>query len=108
MHRGRGSAPFARNECAQQARAPQLANRLGRKPPRAVDIVRDGAGDMLGDLAGTGAKRHHTSELIRVPGLISDGARGTRTPDLLGAIQALSQLSYSPGRRPRPHGGRLV
>ncbi len=31
-----------------------------------------------------------------------DGARGTRTPDLLGAIQALSQLSYSPvqvGRR---------
>ena len=27
-----------------------------------------------------------------------DGARGTRTPDLLGAIQALSQLSYSPVR----------
>jgi hypothetical protein len=26
------------------------------------------------------------------------GARGTRTPDLLGAIQALSQLSYSPVR----------
>ena len=26
----------------------------------------------------------------------ADGARGTRTPDLLGAIQALSQLSYSP------------
>jgi hypothetical protein len=34
---------------------------------------------------------------MRFPG---DGARGTRTPDLLGAIQALSQLSYSPvGRR---------
>jgi hypothetical protein len=30
---------------------------------------------------------------MRFPG---DGARGTRTPDLLGAIQALSQLSYSP------------
>src|ERR1019366_9838360 len=32
----------------------------------------------------------------------ANGARGTRTPDLLGAIQALSQLSYSPvyaGRR---------
>ena len=29
-----------------------------------------------------------------------DGARETRTPDLLGAIQALSQLSYSPGGRP--------
>jgi hypothetical protein len=27
------------------------------------------------------------------------GARGTRTPDLLGAIQALSQLSYSPEER---------
>jgi hypothetical protein len=25
------------------------------------------------------------------------GARRTRTADLLGAIQALSQLSYSPG-----------
>jgi hypothetical protein len=28
----------------------------------------------------------------------SDGARRTRTADLLGAIQALSQLSYSPAR----------
>ena len=28
-----------------------------------------------------------------------DGASRTRTGDLLGAIQALSQLSYSPGRR---------
>jgi hypothetical protein len=28
-----------------------------------------------------------------------DGATGTRTPDLLGAIQALSQLSYSPEQR---------
>ncbi len=31
-----------------------------------------------------------------IPGTAGDGARGTRTPDLLGAIQALSQLSYSP------------
>jgi hypothetical protein len=29
----------------------------------------------------------------------SDGASRTRTGDLLGAIQALSQLSYSPERR---------
>src|ERR1051326_1648779 len=29
------------------------------------------------------------------------GAEGARTPDLLGAIQALSQLSYSPARRAR-------
>src|SRR5436305_5381495 len=34
----------------------------------------------------------HTRCILR-----RDGARGTRTPDLLGAIQALSQLSYSPG-----------
>ncbi len=27
-----------------------------------------------------------------------DGARRARTADLLGAIQALSQLSYSPGK----------
>ncbi len=33
-------------------------------------------------------------------GSFFDGARGTRTPDLLGAIQALSQLSYSPLHRP--------
>ena len=31
---------------------------------------------------------------------MTSGARGTRTPDLLGAIQALSQLSYSPGWPP--------
>ena len=42
----------------------------------------------------------------------ADGARGTRTPDLLGAIQALSQLSYSPeqgGRNREPAvQGRIV
>ena len=34
-------------------------------------------------------------------GIFRNGARGTRTPDLLGAIQALSQLSYSPAHGPR-------
>ena len=29
------------------------------------------------------------------------GAEGSRTPDLLNAIQALSQLSYGPFARPR-------
>ena len=29
----------------------------------------------------------------------SHGGEGNRTPDLLNAIQALSQLSYTPGRR---------
>jgi hypothetical protein len=38
-----------------------------------------------------------TTKPLQVQGLHLDGARGTRTPDLLGAIQALSQLSYSPG-----------
>jgi hypothetical protein len=28
--------------------------------------------------------------------ILPSGAEGSRTPDLLGAIQALSQLSYSP------------
>ena len=32
------------------------------------------------------------------------GAEGARTPDLLGAIQALSQLSYSPPTRFRDPG----
>ena len=34
-----------------------------------------------------------------------DGGEGTRTPDLLNAIQALSQLSYAPSGQPvRPAG----
>ena len=36
--------------------------------------------------------------------LPESGASRTRTGDLLGAIQALSQLSYSPGRRHMPRG----
>src|SRR3954463_1068480 len=39
---------------------------------------------------GRPADRRESDERTR------SGARGTRTPDLLGAIQALSQLSYSP------------
>ena len=38
----------------------------------------------------SGATTHHS------PRTGSHGAEGARTPDLLGAIQALSQLSYSP------------
>ena len=41
---------------------------------------------------------------LRCPDTQQNGARGTRTPDLLGAIQALSQLSYSPLRDRRPRG----
>jgi hypothetical protein len=32
---------------------------------------------------------------------VDGGARGSRTPDLLNAIQALSQLSYGPFRDQR-------
>ena len=41
---------------------------------------------------------------------LRDGGEGNRTPDLLNAIQALSQLSYAPGRnapaRETPLGAR--
>ena len=39
--------------------------------------------------------------LIALGGVFSrpDGGEGNRTPDLLNAIQALSQLSYAPGRQ---------
>jgi hypothetical protein len=33
-----------------------------------------------------------------------NGAEGDRTPDLLNAIQALSQLSYGPARVPSRNG----
>jgi hypothetical protein len=36
------------------------------------------------------------SEVARLQGFLVDGARRIRTADLLGAIQALCQLSYSP------------
>ncbi len=36
------------------------------------------------------------------------GAEGARTPDLLGAIQALSQLSYSPERERNLDSGPLT
>src|SRR5881275_2892683 len=41
--------------------------------------------------------RHHVKNicLLRRP----SGGEGNRTPDLLNAIQALSQLSYAPGTR---------
>ena len=42
--------------------------------------------------------------LLRVGGRAGDGGEGNRTPDLLNAIQALSQLSYGP--LPPAPGGR--
>jgi hypothetical protein len=40
------------------------------------------------------------------PSCDSGGAEGIRTPDLLNAIQALSQLSYSPSAKAPHHTGR--
>ena len=37
------------------------------------------------------ARMHPTNEWV-----VGGGAEGTRTPDFLNAIEALSQLSYSP------------
>ena len=36
--------------------------------------------------------------MICVTAITGGGAEGNRTPDLLNAIQALSQLSYGPDR----------
>ena len=38
------------------------------------------------------------SERIQADCSFGHGGEGNRTPDLLNAIQALSQLSYAPGR----------
>jgi hypothetical protein len=51
------------------------------------------------DLAGAASRplsetTHLRSEIVRFPSAY--GAKRIRTADLLGAIQALSQLSYSP------------
>jgi hypothetical protein len=42
------------------------------------------------------SRQSYAAKTGRLAGIFRNGARGTRTPDLLGAIQALSQLSYSP------------
>jgi hypothetical protein len=47
-----------------------------------------------GEQAGEQQEWVVTGGLFRAEG--SGGARGIRTPDLLNAIQTLSQLSYSP------------
>src|SRR5437763_273422 len=53
------------------------------RPPR-IHLV-------LGALRGVEVRRGAHESAVR-----ESGAEGARTPDLLGAIQALSQLSYSP------------
>ena len=49
------------------------------------------------NLSSTLTSRFSTIPSFVKPPLIRDGgAKGSRTPDLLNAIQALSQLSYGP------------
>ena len=53
------------------------------------------------------ASRPYKIPLFVKPSLSRDGgAKGSRTPDLLNAIQALSQLSYGPLYPPNFSGGR--
>jgi hypothetical protein len=44
----------------------------------------------------------HRPHVRTLPGPRRHGGEGNRTPDLLNAIQALSQLSYAPGATPSP------
>jgi hypothetical protein len=48
-----------------------------------------------GDFA-AGSNGSPEPDVLRLQGFRGDGARRIRTADLLGAIQALCQLSYSP------------
>ena len=47
---------------------------------------------------GLGVRAGAAERVARRAWPTGDGARRIRTADLLGAIQALSQLSYSPGK----------
>jgi hypothetical protein len=47
-------------------------------------------------IGGDGSSFPLESEVARLQGVWVSGARRIRTADLLGAIQALCQLSYSP------------
>ena len=100
------------------APGPEVLERLGITPEAVAQRVRDAA--RLSPDRGLNSARtsadtwavmlmypRSTRRIARGPqcGPRGDGARGTRTPDLLGAIQALSQLSYSPAGRPSVSGG---
>src|SRR5919204_6985394 len=67
-----------------------------------VNLHRTAAEDGLPASAQYGSSSEESLEVVIAPRQPSrtssdDGASRTRTGDLLGAIQALSQLSYSPG-----------
>ena len=87
--RARGEAE-ARGARSREQR-PALADVPHPLPPKARLTARQGRrrpGVTSTTAGGTSARRPCGC----------DGARRTRTADLLGAIQALSQLSYSPAR----------
>src|SRR5215212_11849391 len=73
----------------------RVASACGRAP-HARDRATQVDQTLTNDVAARASCARY-GETSQTPGT-SDGARGTRTPDLLGAIQALSQLSYSPVR----------
>ncbi len=70
-----------------------------RTVPLSTEIQAD-----IDRLLGKGMVDDPQTKRSRFAGHLGDGASRTRTGDLLGAIQALSQLSYSPARRQMPLG----
>jgi hypothetical protein len=67
-------------------------------------IKRDGKSNKISALPGVLPRRNKKRlprRLLQAGDLFYGGAKGIRTPGLLNAIQALSQLSYSPKRTTR-------
>jgi hypothetical protein len=82
--------------CFRGHQPPRLAHRLAHKWPQiAVGVCTC----VRHERSLTRIVRPPSRESPAVAGLSRYGASRTRTGDLLGAIQALSQLSYSPRRR---------
>ena len=83
----------------RRLRLPPSRRRLGQRPKNGSDSVDGGDADRL-DVASTEKARKVSTYGLSgtLPGIFNGGAEGNRTPDLLNAIQALSQLSYSPIR----------
>src|SRR5881394_735542 len=88
---GRFGAPLRFPSASQRERRPEQ-----KKPDNAMNTL---SGFQLPLLGSNQDSPDPESGVLPVTPRGSDyGAEGARTPDLLGAIQALSQLSYSPVR----------
>jgi hypothetical protein len=90
-------ASWQYDECVRQSASLEQATADGED-----DVaLADGALDVVGvedgpDPASVGATFGSEQSLSRIRSRIFCGAEGDRTPDLIHAMDALSQLSYSP------------